>query len=385
MNNQTKRKYFIILLVVTIFSVVTAGYFSASLKTEPQYLSKIDKIMFDKENKSPKFILTLPDRETEKKVEEIQEKSRTEKADVLKTFDDLAALAPLISKLPEIKDQVPLNYIEIDEDLQEKVGNITLPKISDKGKKAWMEYGKTVDVTPNFSKVAIVIKNVGLDNNITNAVISALPSEISLSFSPYTIDAEEKIKKARKAGHETYLDLLLSSKDVLKSDNGPLSMSLTLSPEENLQRLHKVLSVNAPIGGLVVNDGIADNDTQKQLKTFVKELKNRGLLMVDSISNKEISNISEQGLARKKAEIVLDYDTLTPQSLEKKLNEAEKIARDNGQVTIVALPKPIIITAISNWIKTFSEQLTYQQMKERKITVFEKPFALVPISNLVVE
>ena len=44
MNNQTKRKYFIILLVVTIFSVVTAGYFSASLKTEPQYLSKIDKI-----------------------------------------------------------------------------------------------------------------------------------------------------------------------------------------------------------------------------------------------------------------------------------------------------------------------------------------------------
>ncbi len=107
--------------------------------------------------------------------------------------------------------------------------------------------------------------------------------------------------------------------------------------------------------------------------------------MIDAVSGQEINKIQESGLARKKAEIVIDESSLTQQAIAEKLQMAERLARENGQVMIVAAPKPIIITALSDWFKTFSQQLTYEQMKEMNVTSFDKPFALVPASNLVVE
>lgn len=386
LTNRQKKKYFIILVLATILIVAIAGYFSATKKSEPVYLSKIDRIMFDKENQSPKFILTLPDKKPEKKTEQAKKQPEIEKkAEPLVTIDDFVSAVPLVSKLAEIKDQKPLKTIELNADFVEQNDSLKLPKTAENGRKPWIEYGRNVEVAPNFSKVAIILKNIGLDDGVTEAAISAMPSEISLSFSPYTVDAAAKIKKARSQGHETYIDLLLSSKDVLKSDNGPLAMSLTLSPEENMQRLRKVLAVEAPIGGMVINDGVADNDTRDQLAGFLKELKTRGLLMIDTTANMEINHIKEPGLARKRADIVIEDDCLTPEKIAARLEHAEHLARDNGQVTIVALPKPVILTAISEWVKTFSQQMSYEQMKEQHITSFDKPLALVPASNLVVE
>lgn len=385
MTNRQKRKYFILMSVATIITVAAAGYFSASMKSEPEYLSKIDRLMFDKENQSPKFILTLPDKETLPAEAPKAETAAAPKQELPVTIEDFVERAPLISKLSELKSLTPLKNIETEEELTEQSQGLVLPKMGKKGRKPWIEYGQTVTVAPNFSKIAVVIQRIGLDSGICESVMKVLPSEVSLSFSPYTADASEKIKKARSLGHETYVDLLLASPDVLKSDNGPLSMSLTLKPEENLARLRQVLAVKAPIGGMVVNDGVADKDTTGQLKTFLSELKNRGLLMIDAISNQEINNIKEPGLARKKAEIVIDESSLTQQAIAEKLQEAERLARENGQVMIVAAPKPIIITALSNWFNTFSQQLTYEQMKEMNVTSFDKPFALVPASNLVVE
>lgn len=386
LTNRQKQKYFILLVMATIIIVAVAGYFSATKKSEPEYLSKIDRIMFDQKNQPPKYILTLPDKQPEKKSEEVKTESKPEiKTEPLETIDDFVNVVPLVSKLPEIKDQKPLKTIEINNDFVEQNGELKLPKIANNGRKAWIEYGQIVSVAPNFSKVAVIFKNIGLDDGITEAAISALPSEISLAFSPYTVDAAAKIKKARSHGHETYVDLLLSTKNVLKSDNGPLAMSLTLNPEENMGRLRKALAVEAPIGGMVVNDGVADKDTREQLSGFLEELNKRGLLMIDATANSEIDNLKESGLARKKADIIIDDDALTPDRIAEKLHDAERLAQNNGQVTIVALPKPIVITAISEWVKTFSQPLSYEQMKEQKITSFEKPFALVPASNLVVE
>lgn len=386
LTNRQKQKYFILLVMATIIIVAVAGYFSATKKSEPEYLSKIDRIMFDQKNQPPKYILTLPDKQPEKKTEEVKTESQPEiKTEPLETIDDFVNVVPLVSKLPEIKDQKPLKTIEINNDFVEQNGELKLPKIASNGRKAWIEYGQIVSVAPNFSKVAVIFKNIGLDDGITEAAITALPSEISLAFSPYTVDAAVKIKKARSHGHETYVDLLLSTKDVLKSDNGPLAMSLTVTPTENMERLHKTLAIDAPIGGMVVNDGVADKDTREQLNGFLEELNKRGLLMIDATANSEIDNLKESGLARKKADIIIDDDALTPDKIAEKLRDAERLARDNGQVMIVALPKPIIITAISEWVKTFSQPLSYEQMKEQKITSFEKPFALVPASNLVVE
>ena len=158
-------------------------------------------------------------------------------------------------------------------------------------------------------------------------------------------------------------------------------MSLTISKEEAINRLQRSLATNAPIGGVVVNDGLADEDNRELLFELLKELRNRGLLMIDATKGEGLNKIEVQNLARKKADVVIDSD-FRKEAIDKALLEAEYIAFEKGQVLIVAEPKPIVIVELFNWIKTFSPQVSYQKAK---IMELNKPFALVPPSNLVNE
>lgn len=383
---ENKRKHFILLVLATIGALLVLGYFFALKKSEPEYLSKIDRIMFDQKNKSPKYILTLPDKNevqnkaTEKTSEPFLQKEDNEKP--LAAVDLLNSI-PLISKLTPIKDPKPLNVIDLDSSMSEKEGDLLVPKVADNGTRPWIKYGKMESVQPNFYKVAVVLKNIGMDFGITEAAITAMPSNVSLSFSPYTIGAADKIKQARINGHETYADLLLSSRDVLKSDNGPLAMSLTISPQENVERMKKALALGAPIGGMIINDGVADKDNRDQIIMLLDELKSRGELVIDATSGNEINTIKLPGLARKKADVIIDKN-FDRETIDAQLKKAEEIAKTNGQVLVVAASKPVVMNAISEWLNTFSQQLTYQQIKEGS-AIIQKPLALVPVSNLVVE
>lgn len=383
MSSQGKKTKFIFVILLAIVAITMSGYFFAQKKSQPEFRSKIERIMFEKKNKAPKYILTLPEKNAPQKKEQLAEFD-AEQPPKLETIEDFVKAAPLVAKLKETTDRYVLRFVEQQPDFVEKSDEFALPKISSQGKKPWVEYGHQVSVAPNFYKIAIIFKNTGIDKNTFLAMNMSLPSAVSFSFSPYTLDAEKLIIEARKSGHETYMDLLLASKDVLKADNGPLAMGLTVTPQENMHRFYKALSVNAPIGGMIMVDGMIDETTKPQLAQYMKELKQRGLLMVDATNGNEIDNIEEKNLPRKKADIVIS-DNYTPENIQEMLSLAETTAQNKGQVLIVASPKPIVITAIKNWVESFSPQLSYDQMKEQNITSIERPFALVPVSNLVVE
>ena len=106
--------------------------------------------------------------------------------------------------------------------------------------------------------------------------------------------------------------------------------------------------------------------------------------MLNATGEDGIEAIKVRQLARARADIVIDRD-FSAQNIEKLLEQAEQIARDKGYAVIVSDPKPIAVLALNKWIESFSPQLSYEEMKERNITEIAKPFALVPLSNLVVE
>lgn len=383
MSGHNKKSTLAFVIFVAIVGVTMSGYFFAKQKSEPEFRTRIERIMFEKKNKSPKYILTLPEKDYSDIAEKTAELPPPE-PQKLETIEDFVRAAPLVAKLTEFKNHYPLKFINIDPDLAEQKDEFFLPKISSQGRKPWEVYGFQTAVAPNFYKIAIIFKNVGIDKSIFDAMNMALPSEISFSFSPYTLNQQELISNARKFGHETYVDLLLASKNVLKSDNGPLAMGLTVSPQENMNRFYKTLSTNAPIGGIVIVDGMIDDSTKNLLLNYIKELKQRGLLMIDATLSNEIDSIKEQNLPRRKVDIFIN-DNFSPENIQNLLLQAEKTAQEKGQVLIVATPKPIVITAIRNWIETFSPQLSYEEMKKQNITSIERPFALVSVSNLVVE
>ena len=383
MSGHPKKSKLAFFIFMAVVMVTMSGYFFAKKKSEPEFRTKIERIMFEKKNKSPKYILTLPE-----KKQKLPSKNKpsflSEEPVKLETIEDFVKAAPLLAKLKDSSNNYSLNVVENIPDLIEKKDNFTLPKISNQNKKPWVEYGHQIQIAPNFYKVSVIFKNTGIDTKTFESMNKALPSEVSFSFSPYTIKASEMISNARKFGHETYMDLLLASKNVLKADNGPLAMGITVTPQENMYRFYKALSVNAPIGGMIIVDGLVDETTKNQLSNYLQELQQRGLLAIDATSGQEIDNIQVPNLPRKKADIVIS-DDFTQENIRNLLLKAEQTAREKGQVLIVATPKPIVITAIKNWVETFSPQLSYEEMKEQNITSIERPFALVPVSNLVVE
>ena len=380
-------------MFLTAGLLIGLGYFFAEKQSEPEFASKIDRIMFERKNKSPKFVITLPDaaarraeilgQQIQKELEEQSQEQSENSLDKGFSAAELAAKIPLTAKLTPIANPVALNPLDIVPGLSEEVNGMVLPKISDNGQKPWVEYGKTENVQPNFYKVAIVLKNLGMDSMITTAAIETMPANMSLSFSPYGRDLNIAVRHAREFGHETYVDWLLCSKNFLKADSGPMAMSITQNKEENLQRAKASLNVRAPIGGMVVNNGIADETIVEHLQFIMEDMQKRGLLMIDATGEEGIDKVNIPGLARRKADIVIDTQFVR-KDIDEQLKQAETIAKNNGSVLIAATPKPVVLHALKDWVETFSPQLTYEQMKEQQTTP-EKPFVLVPVSNLVVE
>lgn len=385
-------KFLLLTVLCTIIGLFVIGYFSANKKSEPVFRSKIEQIMYDTKNKSPKYVITLPDRTSKSKKEVTEQKiDDTAKKNQLKSSEDekkdplqeTMQNLPHLASLGKVQNKLPLRFIEPDKNLIEEKDTFQIPKV-DGNQKPWEAYSKKVKVMPQFFKVAVVVKNFGINKTNASLIADGLPDEVSFSFSPYASNVKDQIAYARNMGHETYIDFLLPSKNYLKSDSGPLSMSLTASIKENMERLYKTLSGEFAIGGVVISQGVADDSNVEQLTLLFEELKNRGLLIVDASDETFIDNMVIDKLARVKADIVIEKD-FTRKNIEDKLQTAENIAREKGKVVIVIEPKPSAILVLNEWFKSFSPQLSYEQMKEQNITEIEKPFALVPISNLVVE
>ena len=383
-----------ILTAISIIAVVVAafaGLWVAQKKSAATFNSKLDKLMFDTVNKSPSFVLTLPtyDEMIKKQQSIISAEVEFDNTSTLKTVEEKkpSSLEEVVNNIPNLrilkdKEQTQTHrYVDLLEDLSETTNSLLLPKIASDGRKPWNEYGKSVEIKPNFKKVAVIIKGLGFDPSSLEKIAKSLDSEVSISLSPYAINPEKKILQARQLGHETYVDLLLSSKDFLKADSGPMSMSITITKEDALQRLRKSLATSAPIGGVVINDGVADESNSEIIVALLTELKNRGLAVIDATNGTGIDKIKIKGLARKKADIVIDKD-FKKESIEKKFKQAEDLAFSKGHVLVVIDPKPIAIVSLYKWIETFSPQVEYEEAKNMELT---KPFALVPVSNLVIE
>lgn len=388
-----QRRILILVVLLTLAGLIGLGYLFARKKSEPVYLSKIDQIMYDTHNKSPKYVITLPDRakKTKKDDEVASSLSFKDEASSVasKPEEDPHSLGVILSKMPNLgtlgdaDGQKPLANVQSDTHLLENKDGLKLPKADGKDK-PWEVYGYKVHVMPKFNRIAIVIDNLGINPMNFELINKGLPAEVSFSFSPYAPDTDKQILAARTEGHETYMDFLLPSKDYLKSDTGPMSMSLTASLQENRSRLEKVIGVNAPVGGVIINPGVADESNAEQLSVLLRDLRDRGLLIIDATSENGIEAMTIDKLVRAKADIVIQ-DDYSQQGINEQIQKAEQLARDKGQVIIVSKPKPVAILALSKWIKTFSPQLSYEEMKLQNISEIEKPFAIVPLSNLVVE
>lgn len=383
--NKIKQLIVIIPLIVAI--MLFAGLFFANQKSKPEFESKTEKLMFDTKNQSPKYVITLPEQDVKKKKSAlVKEEKKEEKKEVRKTNNEkLNELdIPFLSRLTEANTSLPMAHIvPIDDLLEKSETGLSLP-IKKDSRKPWEVYGRKVDVMPMFNKVVIVIKDMGANTNNTELMSDRLSGDISFSFSPYAANFEDKVVRARERGHETYIDLILPSHNVLLEDAGVKAIDFNNSIEKNIQMLEQSLNKKVALSGWVIRDGVDDEKYKDYFEAIMRLAEKRGLILLDATYGDTIKSLNVKGLDRVKADIVIDknFDRTV---IRKQLEEAEYIARLEGSVVIVVEPKPVAILEIANWVATFSKQLTYEEMKLQKVTSFEKPFILVPLSNVAVE
>lgn len=386
-----KIKQFFLIIPILIGIMIFAGLFFAHEKSKPEFDSKVEEIMFNTKNKSPKYIMTLPEEKISEEVveeEDVNDLPQDEKEEEEKPLTNNEKLSqldiPFLAKLPVLEGVPPLPYVSpISSLLAENDKGQNLP-VKNGYMIPWEVYGRKVNVMPMFNKVAIIIKNVGINSINTNLIINRLPAEISLSFSPYTMSLSENVKKARTAGHETYVDILLPSRDFARTDSGPQALNFNKSIDENMDILESILAQDIAVGGFTICDGIDDPEYNKYFLSIMEMLEKRGLLLLDATHGLNIGSNNIKGLDRVRADVVIDND-FNRNSIKERLEQAEKKALKNGSVVVVIEPKPVVVLEVYNWIKTFSQQLSYEEMKAQDVTTFDKPLVLVPLSNLAGE
>ncbi len=245
-----------------------------------------------------------------------------------------------------------------------------LPKIGVNGREPWQAYARPVKSGDNRPRVAIILSGLGLSSAATEVAIQGLPSEVTLAFQPFADNIQQWIRLARAAGHEVLLNLPMEPVDFPANDPGPRALFVTLSPDENEERLRWALSRVTGYVGVVNHMGSRFTTSRESMKPILAEIKARGLLYVDARSSaRSIATVmaSQMQVPRAINDRFLDSREVSRVTIDARLTELERIAKDAGVSIAIGQAFPVTIERIREWAETLES----------------KGLALVPVSAVV--
>ena len=227
-----------------------------------------------------------------------------------------------------------------------------LPRIGPDGRQPWQVYARPFSADDATPRVAVLVTGLGLSSTATEAAITKLPPEVTLSFSPYAIRLGEWLQTARAAGHEVLIDLPLEPINFPQHDPGPYTLLTTLTPSENGTRLEWVLSRGVGYVGVVGQFGSRFATSSKPLLPMFEVLKRRGVMYVDAKASADsvAGRVArDMGVPRALNDREIDADGGRP-AIDAKLAEIERLARGSGQALAFASPYPITVDRLLAWL-----------------------------------
>ena len=231
-----------------------------------------------------------------------------------------------------------------------------IPKIGPDGKRPSELYARPAKQTarPNSPRIAIVVAGLGVSGTATQSAMSKLPGPVTFAFGPYGTEIESTVAKARSDGHEVLLQIPMEPFDYPDNDPGPQTLLVSLSPEQNIDRLHWLMSRFQGYVGVTSFMGARFTASEAALSPVLKETAQRGLIYVDDgSSHRSLTGqvASSSNLPFAKAEIVLDT-TPTPAHIDRALARLESLAKERGIAVGFASALPAAIDRIAAWAKT---------------------------------
>jgi hypothetical protein len=241
----------------------------------------------------------------------------------------------------------------IDERLIESSPQGSIPIVGPDGARAADVYARPVKSAAAGPRVAIMVGGLGVSAAATGEALAKLPGVVTLAFTPYGQDIERLVARARGEGREVVLQVPMEPFDYPDNDAGPQTLLTSLSPEQNLERLHWAMSRFQGYVGIANYMGARFTAAEQALVPVMRDAGKRGLIYVDdgtsarSLSS-QLAGASNTPFA--KANIVLDA-VPTPSEIDNALARLEAMARERGVAIGVATALPASIDRIAQWAK----------------------------------
>jgi hypothetical protein len=241
-----------------------------------------------------------------------------------------------------------------------------LPKIAPDGREPWQVYARPSDVRDTRPRIAIVITGIGLSTAASQEAIRRLPPTVTLSVDPYSAQADEWAPKARGVGHEILLSLPLESDEFPFRDAGPMALLTSLTVEENIERLQRVLGRCTGYVGISSAFGRRFEQDEASLRPVLEFIGRRGLIYVGSDASKITLAPDETEFPIISVDVWID-DEATPHGIDRALAQLEARARERGVAVGLARNYPLMVARLAAWTAALEK----------------KDIALVPISAVV--
>jgi uncharacterized protein len=254
--------------------------------------------------------------------------------------------------IPENSASKPL----LDSKLLEATRHGAIPKMGPDGARPSVRYAQPRDLPPDKKDaplVAIIIGGLGISASGTADAFAKMPSPVTFALAPYGADLEKLAERGRAGKHEVLLQVPMEPFDYPDNDPGPQTLLTSLTPEQNIDRLHWLMSRFQGYVGLISFMGARFTASEQGLSPVLRDIAKRGLIYVDDgSSSRSIASqlAGTQNLPFAKADIVLDTVPTTAE-IDHALARLEMKARDSGTAVGYATAKPGTIARIAEWIK----------------------------------
>jgi len=181
---------------------------------------------------------------------------------------------------PDVSTTRPL----LDPKLVEATRHGAIPKIGPDGTRPSTRYAQPRQL-PSGKKdsplIAIVVGGLGISASATADAFGKLPAPVTFALAPYGADLEKLAERARTDQHEVLLQVPMEPFDYPDNDPGPQTLLTSLTPEQNVDRLHWLMSRVQGYVGLINYMGSRFTASEQGLAQVLRDAGQRGLIYVD--------------------------------------------------------------------------------------------------------
>jgi len=208
-------------------------------------------------------------------------------------------------------------------------------------------------------RIALVIRGLGVNRDLTARTIETMPSQVALGFVPYGEGLKDWTQKARRGQHDVLIQIPLEPQNYPETNPGPHTLLTSLSIDENLKRLDWLLDRFEGITGVSNYLGGKFASAPGTFAPVLMELKARELIYIDDgkAANPMARQLARQvSLSYAVADGVIDEGKRTPEAVSKELEKVEAIARSEGKAIAVGHAHTETLDTLKGWIAGLSEK-----------------------------